>query len=58
MRVNIKAVNKQRRFLGAVGISAILEHIVSKLTDGVKVFAAFIHVWDFGCKADGELAKK
>jgi len=58
MRMDIQAINKQRRMLLVVSIPTVFEHIVDKLTDCVEVFGAFVWIGSFCGHANGELVKK
>jgi hypothetical protein len=41
--------------LRAICVTAVFENIISKLPDGVEVFAAVVCIWGFCGEADGEL---
>jgi hypothetical protein len=51
MGMDIQPIHKQRRMLGAVCVSTVLEDIVGKLTDSVEVFRRLLHRGIFSGKA-------
>ena len=54
--IDIQAINKQWGMFGAVGVSAVQEHVIGKLPDGVEVFTTLVRIWDCFTEADRELA--